>query len=223
MISAATWIVAALLTSVGLAAIWCGPIIGLDPQSAATFGAALLGGAAVIFGTAFERGLARRDQEANEAARRRKVVKLVTAELVNVAAGLIGAKETLVAALDTVSGGGHLPDRHDFTSDMPRSMPFTSSLTADLFLLTEREIDILTTLQANLAVTRKQMDDISQGRRPFGRIAATALNNGVAHDMGILAEAFEALAPQRQLALAGGDLELASALLRRLAGEPRFL
>ena len=145
------------------------------------------------------------------------VKTLIAAELVNVAAGLIGAKRTIEAALATISAGAQVPQTVDLSNDTPRSMPFTSSLGAELLLLSVQEIDILSTLESNLSVTRREMQDVTMGRRSFGLLSATTLGKGIVHDMGILAKGFDVFAPSRKLMIDSQPPELAAALLRRLA------
>ena len=199
---------------------WIGPAAGLNSEITGTFAGALVGAAAAIFGTRLERFQAKSDERSAATLRSGKVKTLVTAELVNVAAGLIGAKRMMQAAVNAVSAGGQLPQRIELSNDLPRSMPFTAALGTELLILSERQIDILSTLESNLAVTRQQMQDVSTGQRSFGLLAATALNEGIAHDMRILADAFESLAPDRRLTIDGQAPALVSDTLRRLATEP---
>lgn len=146
---------------------------------------------------------------------------MIAAELVNVACGLIGAKEMMDSAVETVKAGGSLPNNADLTIDAPRLMPFTDNLGSELLLLQQREIDVLATLRSNLAVTRISMDEVSSGRRRFGLLTATQLEGMIRHDMNILSEAFEIFAPERKLALIGKDPELATTTLKRLAAAAR--
>jgi len=50
-------------------------------------------------------------------------------------------------------------------------------------------------------------------------LTAGSLSQEVAHDMNLLAQAFERIAPSRRLAFRDQPVELASVLLRRLANE----
>lgn len=61
------------------------------------------------------------------------------------------------------------------------------------------------------------MQEIVDPFGSFGPITMTSLKNGVAHDMKLLADAFDVFAPKRQLQLPGQAPELASSVLRRHA------
>lgn len=149
--------------------------------------------------------------------RRTQLKTLIAAEMVNVAAGLIDAKSLVDAALTTLNAGGHVPDQTNLSSYLPRPMPFSDSLGAELLTLESPATDALATLRSNLAITRMTMESISLGRERFGLLTIIALANGLGHDMAVLADAFEHIAPTRQLAFLGQQAELATAILRRMS------
>jgi len=131
---------------------------------------------------------------------------------------MLDAEQLLDAAVKTVQANGSLPETQDFSREMPRSMPFTDNLANNIFLLTSRQIDVLTTLRANLAVTASAMREITEGRRRFGLLSAQPLLHSIHHGLGLLAEAFDEFAPQRKLAFPNRDPELVTTILRRTAG-----
>jgi hypothetical protein len=130
--------------------------------------------------------------------------------LVNVAASYIQLQRTIRAGQETIDAGGSVPTQVDFSNDMPRSTPFTSALGAELLILSPQEIDVLSTLEANMALTRGQLQDFSTGKRSFGLLTVRSLSQGIAHDMNILAQAFEKIAPSRKLNVESQPPELAS-------------
>jgi len=119
------------------------------------------------------------------------------------------------AAVETAQAGGGLPKNEDLTLYAPRLMPFTDNLGAELLILEQREIDVLTTLRSNLATTRMIMDGVSSGRRSFGLLTATQIAGSIRHALQVLSEAFEHFAPDRKFSLMGNDPELATTILRR--------
>ncbi|HTR24385.1 MAG TPA: hypothetical protein VMI10_10400 [Terriglobales bacterium] len=197
-------------------------ILGLNPKpdaaAVATLVGALFGGAAILLGNWINRYNERKRAASDLRQRRTKLKALIAAELVDVFAGLIGTKELLDAALSTLNAGGHVDDQLDMTWIMPRNMPFTERLGVELLTLEQPAIDALVTLRSNLAITRKDMVAVTEGRERFGLLRITALSRGVAHGMAVLAKAFELIAPDRKLALQGQPPELAIAILNRMAG-----
>lgn len=131
----------------------------------ATLVGAMFGGAAVLLGNWInrwnDRQVARKAQEAQVT----KLKALIASELVNVAAGYLGARDTMAAAVTQTAllkeQGGSPPRREDLSRDTPRPMPFTDRLGAELLFLEQREIDVLSTLRANLALTRMSMEERS--------------------------------------------------------------
>jgi hypothetical protein len=189
----------------------------LDAAAVATLAGALFGGAAVLLGNWINR-YNQRHGASEDLEQRRAIIKtLIAAELVNVAAGLIGAKYVMDAALTTWNVGGLVHSQPDLSREMPRNMPFTDGLGAELLILEQPAIDALATLRSNLSITRLQMEAVTAGREHFGLLKITALANGLAHDMSVLADAFAHIAPARQLALADQAAELATTVLRRMA------
>lgn len=189
-----------------------------SPDAIATLVGALIGAAALLLGNYISRCnlLHKAREESKE--RVRKLKATISAELVNVAAGLIGTKDTIDAAVGQAQSGGSLPDHVDLTTDTPRPMPFTDNLASELLILAQSEVDVLATLRSNLHITRMIMDEVTLGKRSFSLLAAQQIMESIRHVIGILAEAFDRFAPERQLQLLGKDPELASTLLRRLAG-----
>lgn len=212
------WVVIIGLAALGFTVPWIGPFVGLEPSLTGTFAGALVGAAAALFGMRLERFQGKADDALRETEKGTKIKTLIVAELVNVAAGLIAAKRFMQAAVDTIRAGGPVPPQTDLTHVMPRTMPFTAVLGTELLVLPEPQIDILATLESDLAATRQQMAEVSSGGRSFGLLTATALNDGIAHSMVLLADAFASLAPLRQLKIDGQPAASASIVLRRLAG-----
>jgi hypothetical protein len=100
----------------------------------------LIGAAAAVFAAKLERLQNKVDEDSVATSRGRKVKALI-AELVNVAAGLIGTKRLLQSAADTAESGGTLPDQIELSASLPRSMPLTAALGTELLLLSERQLD----------------------------------------------------------------------------------
>jgi hypothetical protein len=183
-------------------------------EAIATLVGALLGGAALLLGNWINRWNERRKTCKDLEERVSKLKAMIAAELVNVACGLIDAKEMMDAAVRTVKAGGGLPNNADLTLYAPRLMPFTDNLGSELLILEQRGIDVLATLRSNLATTRISID---KARRSFGLLKARQLGNVIRQDMKILSEAFEHFAPERKFALEEKNPEFATAILRRLS------
>ena len=139
---------------------------------------------------------------------------MIGAELVNVAVGLIGAKRLMDAAIVSAMARGSVATQLDMDRYKPRAMPFTDSLGTELLLLEHPAIDALTTLRSNLAITQQEMDEITSGAT-FGLLKATALSNGLGHDMTNLVKTLELIAPTRKLSFPGKEPELATTILKR--------
>lgn len=209
------WVLAALLVILGLGLMaWQSQ--QLDAAAVATLVGALFGGAAVLLGNWISRR--NEKQRATEALeqRRAKLTTLIAAEIVNVAVGLIDAKDLLGAALETLQAGGPVTDHLDMSHYLPRDLPLTDRLGVELLILEQPAIDSLATLRTNLAITRMLMEEVTRGGR-FGLLRITALSNGLRHDMGVLADVFEHIAPARKLALPDQQAELATVILRRMS------
>ena len=183
---------------------------------------ALFGGAAVLLGNWINRVNSRHQNFCEIEERREKLKALVGAELVNVAVGLIGAKNLMDAAIVSAVAQGSVATQLDMGRYRPRAMPFTDSLGTELLILEHRAIDALTTLRSNLAITTREMDEITSGTT-FRLLKATALSNGLGHDMTILAKALECFIPTRKLTVPGKEPELATTILKRAAQSPSSL
>ncbi|MEM5405126.1 hypothetical protein [Paraburkholderia unamae] len=199
-------------------AVWLAASQKLDVDAVATLSGALFGGAAILLGNWTNR-YGERIRAAEERQERGDVLKkLIAAELVNVAAGLFDANEIVDSAVQTREAGGHVPDRFDMTSYLPREMPFTDNLGVELLVFEHPVIDALATLRGNLVLTRRAMQAVTEGRAAFGLIQAKSLSASIKHDMAILAEAFNNVAPNRKVQLGDGPAELAVDILNRLSG-----
>jgi hypothetical protein len=193
---------------------------GLDPSAGASLAGALFGGAAVLLGNWINRATSRHRTIRETEDRRIKLKTLIAAELVGVAVGLIGAKKLMDAAIISSMAQGSVATKLDMDRYRPRAMPFTESLGTELLLLEHQAIDALTTLRSNLAITQHEMDEITAGAT-FGLLKATTLSNGLGHDMTVLAETLERIAPTRKLRLTGKEPELAINILKRAAQPPK--
>ena len=211
-----------LLVALVACGIWfvaCRPW-GLDPSAAASLAGALFSGAAVLLGNWINRANSSHQNFREMDERRKKLETLIAAELVGVAVGLIDAKKLMDAAIVSAMAQGSVATRLDLDRYRPRAMPFTESLGTELLLLEQQAIDALTTLRSNLAITQHEMDEITAGAI-FGLLKATTLSNGLGHDMTVLAETLESIAPRRKLRLAGKEPELAIDILKRAAQPPK--
>ncbi len=187
----------------------------MDAAAVATLVGALFGGAALLLGNWISRYNERQRATEAMAQRRAKLKTLIGAELVNVAAGLIGTKRIVDAALTTLQAGGHEGEQLDMSSCYPRDMPFTDHLGVELLILEQPAIDSLATLRSNLAITRMSMEEATRGAY-FGLLCITALSSVLGHDISVLADAFEHIAPTRRLQLPDQQAELATVILRRM-------
>ena len=187
----------------------------LDAAAVATLVGALVGGAALLLGNWITRWNERtRAQEALDE-RRAKLKTLITAELVSIAAGLLQAKTLVDAALEQIhSAGGTIPGS-EIASTLPREMPLTTSLGAELLLLEQPALDALVTLQTNLAISRINLEQFADADVQFGLLRLGALAVGLGHDMSILAQCFERISPTRELQLPGEQPALASEILKQ--------
>ncbi len=204
------------LVGAGLAVVWL-QYKKPDAAAAATLAGAMFGGGAVLLGNWIARR-AERERLASEAEDRRSKFKtLIAAELVNLAAGLIGSKKYFHAAEERARAGDDLQQQPDLGHCLPRETPFVAKAGVELLQLEQPAIDALVMLQANLALTRTAMEAIMDGRDRFGLLRIGAVSNALSHDMELLAQAFERIAATRRLSLADREPELASVLLRRVA------
>jgi hypothetical protein len=201
------------------AAPWIGQVLKLNPPVIGAFTGALVGAAATMLGGLLARLATRADTASSNARRRAAIRTLISAELVNVAAGYMRLQQTLRAAERTLDVGGTVSTLQDFSNEMPRAMPLTSTLGAELIVLSTSEIDVLSTLISNMDLTRRRLEEFSVGKRSLDLLTIPSLSQEIAHDLDILAQAFERFAPSGRLAIGSQPPEPASVLLRRLAGE----
>jgi hypothetical protein len=173
----------------------------LNGEALSTLAGALIGGSILIFGNGIIELDARRRSAAAIADRRKKVVTIVTGELIGVAAELMTIKQLVDAACMQAHAGGTLPSR--IGASLSGVMPLTSGLGTEILLLDNDALDALTTLQSNIAISRDELEKTL--------VAPAQLT------MEILAKCLERIAPERKLAAAGGQPEFASVVLRSAA------
>jgi hypothetical protein len=212
------WILVGALVALGLWIAARRPF-GLEPAPSGSLAGALFSGAAVLLANAINRASQRAQAVQEREERLRKLRRLITAELRNVAGGLLDAKRLLDAAIISLRAGAAALQAPDMRAYWPRALSLTTDLVTELLLLDESTIDALVTLQSNLAVTRVMMDEISGER--FWYLKAEQLSSGIAHDLGVLATTFERIAPTAMLRLPGQDPAPAAEVLRRAAQPPR--
>ncbi|NHR04474.1 hypothetical protein HA052_04615 [Chromobacterium haemolyticum] len=191
-----------------------------DRAAAAGLAGALFGGAALLLGNWINRANDRSKAAQEQADQVEKLKTLIAAELVDVACGLMNSKQLVDAAIVSLNAGGHVDESLDMSAYRPRQMPFTDSLGAKVLVMGTGAIDAIVMLRSNLAVTRQRMDEVTAGAR-FGLLKATSLSSSLGHDMGVLAETFEHVAPDRKLLLPdAGEPELVTEILKRAAKPP---
>ena len=98
-------------------------------------------------------------------------------------------------------------------------MPFTESLGTELLLLGQQDIDVLATLRSNLARTALSMQEITEGKQRLNLLSLGRIEASIRYDLDILAQTFDQIAPERQLAIEEQSAEYASSILRRLSVE----
>ncbi len=148
--------------------------------------------------------------------RREKLKTLIAAELVDVAASLISAEEYFRSAFTALQSSGGAVHLNVFRYS-PRELGITEQLGSELLLLDLGALDALTTLRANLVVTRRQMEDSGTREGGAWQTDVAGLLASLRHSIGVLGEALKHIAPTRQLQLPGHSPERASVLLRRIA------
>lgn len=212
------------LVAFGFWVMRCRPF-GLDAPSAATLAGALFGASAVLLANSINRANDRYKKAAELNEQRAKLKTLIAAELVNVTAGLLDAKQLMDIAIPTIKAGRPGPGQLDMSNYLPRGMPFTEGLGTELLILEKPAVDALITLRSNLALTRRTMErhaDAVKATFGLSLLIATEFSNGLGHDMTVLAEVFEHIAPTRKLALPGEDEpKLVTDILKRAAQPPR--
>lgn len=206
-----------VIVAVGLAALHMQTVP--DGGATATLVGALFGAAAVLAGNWINRLRMQRQVVDDLKDRRKKLNTLIAAELVNVAIGLINAKELVDAAVVSAQAGGPVGNAIDLTVYLPRPMPFTDGLGVDLLVLDHEAVDALTTLRSNLALTRAAMDDVTKEGR-LGMLRAGTLANSLANDMAVLVEVFGRVAPDRKVQLEGEEAKLVTDMLKQAAKPP---
>jgi hypothetical protein len=214
------WLPVAILAVAAALLFVVGRHHGLSDEVVGGLGGSLIGAAAILSGVLFDRQQRRADDLLSKAEDRRKLKAIIAAELVNVAAGLIGAKNFLDSAVHETSTGRSVPSA-DLFRHLPRPMPFTDNLGVELLLLSQREVDVLATLCSNLAISKMSIGREIERGETVGWLACKKIQGGVRHDMAILAEAFTELAPERKLTLGGNGPELASTLLARMSRQDK--
>lgn len=208
----------AVLAAIGWYVLFSRPC-GIDPAAAAGLAGALFGGAALLLGNWINRVNDRCKAAQEQADQVEKLKTMIAAELVDVACGLMSAKQLVDAAIVSARSGAQVSEVLDMSPYRPRQMPFTDSLGTKLLALKNGAIDAIATLRSNLAVTRKNMDEITASAR-FYPLKAASLSKGLGHDMTVLAEVFAHIAPTRKLIIAGAEPELVTEILKHLAKPP---
>lgn len=210
----------AALVAFGWYVLACRPWgIGHDQAAAAGLAGALFGGAALLLGNWINRANDRFKAAQEQAGQIEKLKTMIAAELVDVACGLMSAKQLVDAAIINARAGGQVSEALDMSPYRPRQMPFTDSLGTKLLVFEKGAIDAIATLRSNLAATRQGMDEVTAGAR-FDLLKATSLSNGLGHDMTVLAEVFTHIAPTRKLLIADAEPELVTEILKRAAEPP---
>jgi hypothetical protein len=204
-----------LLVALFLVASGVGTLAYVVNPAAMGLGGSLIGAGVGLVGHWFNRLYQRLAKEKRDAAEIRKIKALVTAELVNVSFGLIGAERSLAACVKAIYAGASVGG--DVYGLSPRPIPRTSGMSSELLLLTEREIDVLATLESNLALTRLAVDEVATKHATMSLLVAQRLLGHVRGDMDLLRQAFECFAPERKFQLEDGKPELATEILGRIS------
>lgn len=191
-----------------------GAIAGLTDNTIGSLAGSLVGAAGIFLGSSLEKLSTWWDKRSDISERSQKVCELVAAELVNVAAGLMGTHRYFQAF---VSSGNSAPTV-DLLALQPRELSLTNALVTELLVLNERQIDVLSTLLGNLAITRRNFRELMDQGASFSPSDALKLKRMVAADMQILAKAFERFAPTRKLEFHGQPPKLAAVLLLEESG-----
>ena len=214
------WLAMVALLAFALLVLWIGPCIGLDPAVTGAIVGAAIGGAGVLLGITLDRSARRVDEQRAEQARRHRLKTLITAELVNVAVGVIDAHRIMRGAIDGINAGAS-PVPFDVRRYTPRDLTVASIVGGDLLVLSDDEIDVLATVMSNLQITRGSVADLATLGGTLNLMDATSLKNQFANDLELLAKAFAEFAPNRKFQMPGATAaELATVLLRREASRP---
>lgn len=212
-----TWIDLVLFFVLSASGLWVitYPPFKFEEATAAALAGAMFGSAALLLGNWINRSNERYKAESELIERVEKLKELIAAELVDVASGLLSAKQYI----DAVGSTGTVIKTLDLSGHQPRLMLFTNSLGTELLTLEKSEIDALATLRSNLALTRQAMNEITASTN-VGLLKVIALSVEIGHDMAILSEVFEHIAPKRKLQMMEKEPELATEILNRAAKPP---
>lgn len=122
-----------LICLVLLAAAW-GSFRVFHGEAGAALAGAFMGAFAVLVGNWINRRNELRRRKEQRAEQIAKAKTLVTAELVNVATGMIGAEDTLSGFVRSFLAGAVTHERYDLAYLSPRLMPRTAALSSDLLI-----------------------------------------------------------------------------------------
>jgi hypothetical protein len=184
--------------------------LGLTDGVAGSRVGAISGSAAIFIGSSLDKLSACWDSRKALEDRAQGIAKLVTSELGNVAAGLMGSHTFLRQCVAAHSGGVSA----ELRTYLPRSMPLTTGLGAELLNLNAKQIDVLATLFGNMKITHDNFCNLIDLGKSFTLLDVMKLKEAVAADMLILAEAFDHFAPTRKFLLPDKEPQLVAALLR---------
>lgn len=216
--SVSRWLPVVVLVVASVVVFRFGKCYGMSDGLVGGLMSSLIGAAAILSGVLFDRQERQADDSKSKEESHQKLKLLITAEMVNVAAGLMGAQRFVDAAISVTASAPSVPSA-DFLRHLSRPMPFTENLGIELLTLSKRELDVLTTLRSNLMTADASLLRDVERSGTFGYINSMRIQADVRHNMGLLAEAFIEFAPERKLAVEGNEPELASTLLRRLSNE----
>lgn len=190
-----------------------GACLGLTDNVAGALSGAIIGAAGIFIGSSLDKLSAWWNARADLEDRSQKIRTLVTAELANVASGLIATNAHL---RNCISAGAALP-LSDLRAHRPLPMPLTEGLGVELLNLSLKQVDVLSTLLCNIRRTGQNFGDLIELNLDLQPLQTVTLKNAVSFDMEILSEVFEQIAPNRQLSLQGQKPQLAVTLLREEA------
>ena len=149
----------------------------------------------------------------------KKIKTLLVSELFNNLCGLASAKKSMDEAIGAALAGGSLPRTNDMTLEMPRPMLFTENLGSDLLLLNRKQIDALSIFRSSLELTKTLMTSVTTGRMPFCLGTAKIILSSVKHNMLLLAQVFEEVAPEHILHFPPEEPESTVCYLGRLGNK----
>lgn len=211
------------LVAAGCALTYLHPSWLGDNSAIATMAGALFGASALLLGNWINRWNEHRRLNQELAQHCSKLKDLIAAEAANVAAGLIGSKDVMDAAVAQRYAGAPV-GQLDLKRYMPRSMPFTDSLGTELLALDGEAVDAIVTLRSNMSETAQTMLEeapLARTTNGFSLLTAQRISACLGHDMTILAQVFERIAPSRKLLLSvNEEARLAPVILRERAQPP---